>query len=76
MELLVEAFGEEREEAVPGGGDVVGAVPEEFGGEVDVGLVAVDDAGVAWSVDDVGALVVESFGSEASEGVEMAFPDL
>ena len=38
-------------------------------------LVAVDDASVAWSVDDVRTLIVESFGSKASEGVEMAFPD-
>ena len=42
---------------------------------MELGLVAVDDAGVAWSVDDVGALVVECFGPEASEGVEMAFLD-
>ena len=38
-------------------------------------LVAVDDAGVAWSVDDVGALIVERFGPEASERVEMALLD-
>lgn len=42
---------------------------------MELGLVAVDDAGVAWSVDDVGALIVECFGPEASEGVEMAFLD-
>ena len=75
MELLVEAFGEESEHVVAGGGDVVGSVAEELGGEVEVGLVAVDDAGVAWAGDDVGALVVECFGPEASEGVEMAFLD-
>ena len=75
VELLVQAFGQECEHVVPGGGYVVGAVPKELGGEVEMRLVAVDDAGVAWSVDDVRALIVESFGSEASEGVEMAFPD-
>ena len=55
MKLLVEGFGEECDEVVPGGGDVVGTVSQRLL-LVHVRLVAVDCSAEPWALDWVRVL--------------------